>query len=62
MQDEFTDLGGVLDNFDFGGQWLSGHSELLSLEFDADQEEQKPRVVGGGKGVQSGVVPTENRD
>ena len=52
----------MFDGFDFGGQWLSRHSELLSLEFDTDQEEQKPRVVGCGKGVQSGVVPAENSD
>jgi len=52
----------VFDGFDFGGQWLSRHPEILSLEFGADQKEQKLCVVRSGKGVPSGVVPTENCD
>ena len=34
MQDEFAGLGGVLVGGYLGGQWLSGHSGVLCLEFD----------------------------
>ena len=47
MQDESADVVCVFDGVDVGGQWLSGYSELLCLEFDSDQSEQESSVVGG---------------
>jgi hypothetical protein len=38
VQDEFVGLGSVLVGDYLGGQWLSGHSESLYLEFDTYQE------------------------
>jgi len=62
MQDESADIGGLFDGFDLGGQWLSRHPGLLLVEFDTDQEEQGARVIGGGEGIQQGIISAADCD
>ena len=62
MQDEFAGLCSVFVGDHLCGQWLSGHSESLCLEFDPYQKKQRARVVGRGEGVQQGVVSSEDCD
>jgi hypothetical protein len=62
VQDEFACVVGLFVCDYFGGQWLSGHSESLCLEFDTDQEEQGRSVIGGGEGVQQGIISSSYSD